>query len=647
MATVRKEVKAVTTTAVPHPLDPLAGEEIKEAVRILKSQRGLGGRVRFESVGLLEPPKDVVLSSNGANPVRREAKIVLLDNDAEATHEAVVSLTDQEVTSWRQVPGVQPRIMRDELSECEAAVKRDPRVLKALEKRGITDLDLLTVGGMSPGNFGTEEENEKRLAFASCLVKSSPTDNSYAHPVAGLRVIVDLNKMEVLRVEDHGIVPLPPNPGNYAAEFIEEFRTDLKPLDIVQPEGPSFQVNGREVSWQKWNLRVGFTHREGLVLHDINYYDQGRRRPIIYRAALSEMVVPYGDPGPANFRRNPFDAGEYGIGMLTNSLSLGCDCLGEIYYFDATLNDSRGGVTNIPNAICMHEEDFGILWKHVDWNTGHTEVRRSRRLVISSIATVGHYDYGFFWYFYQDGSIEYQVKLTGVLGTEAVPAGEVPKYGTLIAPQLNAHIHQHFFNMRMDMSVDGPNNSVYEVNTETEPWGPDNPYGNAHFATKTLLRSESDAQRVIDPLTGRYWLVTNPSVKNYLAQEVGYKLVPGENVLPFAQPNSSIIKRAGFMTKHLWVTPYDPQEMTAAGDYPVQHPGGAGLPAYTSGNRSVEDRDVVVWYTFGHHHIPRLEDWPVMPVVYIGFHLKPVGFFDQNPILDVAPPVHGNGHCHA
>ena len=107
------------------------------------------------------------------------------------------------------------------------------------------------------------------------------------------------------------------------------------------------------------------------------------------------------------------------------------------------------------------------------------------------------------------------------------------------------------------------------------------------------------------------------------------------------------MKRAAFMTKHLWVTPYDPQEMTTTGDYPTQHPGGAGLPAYTSADRDVVDRDIVVWYTFGHHHIPRLEDWPIMPAAHIGFSLKPVGFFDQNPALDVPPPIHGNSHCHS
>ena len=647
MATVRKEKQSVSLATAQHPLDPLAPEEIEEAVRILRSQRQLSAGTRFESVALKEPPKDSVLRFDGGNSVPREAMIVLLDNDTEATYEVNVSLTDKAVTSWRHIPGVQPKIMLDEFYECEAAVKKDPKFLEAIKKRGINDVDLVMIDPWSAGNFGIEEEKGKRLSYARCWVRSSPTDNGYARPIEGVIPVVDLNKMEVIRVEDHGLVPLPPNSGNYAAEFIKEFRADLKPLDIVQPQGPSFQINGREITWQKWSLRVGFTHREGLVLHNIGYYDQGRTRPIIYRAALAEMVVPYGDPGGAHFRKNAFDVGEYGIGNLANSLTLGCDCLGEILYLDACVSDSRGGVMKIPNAICIHEEDFGILWKHVDWRTGQTEVRRSRRLVISFIATVGNYEYGFFWYFYQDGTIEFQVKLTGILNNAAALPGEVPKYGTLIAPQVIGHIHQHFFNVRLDMSVDGQKNSVYEVNTEAAPLGPDNPQGNAYFAKKTLLRTESEAQRTVDPTTGRYWLIANSSMKNYLGQEVAYKLMPGENILPFAQPDASVMKRAAFMTKHLWVTPYDSNEMTPTGDYPNQHPGGAGLPAYTKNNRSVENQDLVVWYTFGHHHIPRPEDWPVMPVMYTGFSLKPVGFFDRNPALDVPPSDHQNGHCHS
>ena len=641
------QLNAATLTPARHPLDPLTPEEIAEAAAILKTQRDLGARVRFETIVLQEPAKETVLNFRTGDPIQREAFIVILDNDAGATYEAVISLDQGKVTSWKHIPGVQPRIMLDEFRDCEAAVKANPEFQAAIKKRGITNSDLVMVDPWTAGNFGIEEEEGRRLVLARSFLRSSPTDNGYARPIEGVTAVVDLNSMEVVRVDDYGVVPLPPSPGNYASEFVGEFRKDLKPLEIVQPEGTSIQVDGYGVIWQKWHLRIGFTPREGLVIHNIGYNDQGRVRPIVYRASLSDMVVPYGDPSKDHYRKNAFDAGEYGIGTLANSLTLGCDCLGEIHYFDAVMNDSHGGVVTIPNAVCLHEEDYGILWKHSDWRTGQTEVRRSRRLVVSSISTVGNYEYGFFWYFYQDGTIQLEVKLTGIVNTAAVPAGETPKYGTLVAPQLNAHIHQHFFNFRLDMSVDGEDNSVYEVNTVSEPIGPDNPHGNAFFAQSTLFKTELEAQRVIDPMSGRYWMVTNPSAANALGQPVGYKLMPGDNILPFAHPSASIIKRAGFMTKHLWVTPYDPDEITATGPYPNQHPGGAGLPEYTSANRNIENTDLVLWYTLGYHHVPRPEDWPVSPVAYCGFMLKPVGFFDTNPVLDVPPSAHHNGACHA
>ncbi len=406
-------------------------------------------------------------------------------------------------------------------------------------------------------------------------------------------------------------------------------------------------MDGHDVRWQKWHFRIGFTPREGVILHTISYQDQGRERPIIYRASLADMVVPYGDPRPAYYRRNAFDIGEYGVGMLANSLELGCDCLGEIRYFDAVGNDSRGQPVTLHNAICMHEEDYGLLWKHVDWRNGYTEVRRSRRLVVSFIATVGNYEYGFYWYFYQDGNLQLEVKLTGVISNGATPDGETPRWGELVAPGVYAPIHQHFFNVRLDMTVDGPDNAVYEVNTVADPAGPDNPHGNAFHAERTLLASESEAQRTIDPLSARFWTVVNRGSINRLGGPVGYKLQPGDNVLPFASSDASVIKRAAFTTKHLWVTPYEQRERYAAGDYPNQHPGGAGLPAYTAADRSIVDTDIVLWYTFGAHHIVRPEDWPVMPVSTIGFMLKPVGFFDRNPGLDVPRSVAAHdGACH-
>src|SRR5437588_5775497 len=513
---------SISPPSILHPLEPLTAEEIAAAVHIVRTERSLHERVRFASVALHEPPKEVVLNFKQGDPVTRAAFIILLDNTDGATYEVVVSITEGKVASWRPIPGVQPSIMLDEFFECEQAVKASPEFQAALRKRGITNFDLLMVDPWSAGSYGGEEEKTQRLSRALSWVRSDPNDNGYAHPIDGLIAVVDLNKMEVVRVEDYGVVPLPPTNGNYTPEAVGQLRTDLKALEITQPEGPSFTVNGHEVHWQKWHFRLGFTPREGVVFYTVGYEDQGRIRPILYRVSLAEMVVPYGDPRPAHYRQNAFDVGEYGVGTLANALELGCDCLGHIHYFDAFMTDSRGNPVQLPNVICMHEEDYGILWKHIDWRTNQTEVRRSRRLVVSFIATVGNYEYGYFWYFYQDGTIQFEVKMTGIMNTGAVPPGVKPKYGQLVAPQLNAPIHQHFFNVRLDMMVDGLNNSVYEVHTEAEPPGPENPYGNAFFARSTLLGTESEAQQVIDPLAARVWKVINPSMHNSLGEPVAY-----------------------------------------------------------------------------------------------------------------------------
>ncbi|RGR84986.1 primary-amine oxidase [Heyndrickxia coagulans] len=635
-----------TQMMVNHPLEPLTPEEIQLATDIVRKSNNLVGNYRFASVMLHEPPKQAVLNYKPGDPVEREVFLVLLDNEDGKTYEAVVSLNGQTLKSWTYVPDVQPAIMLDEFLVCEHVVKDHPDVQAALLKRGITDFDLVMADPWSAGNFGFEEENGMRLARALCWYKKSADDNGYARPISGLYAFVDLNKMEVVKVIDKGATPLPPLDGNYAVDANQPLRADLKPLEINQAEGPSFDINGHEISWQKWKIRFGFNAREGLVLHTVTYRDKGKDRPIVYRASLSEMVVPYGDPNEPVSRNNAFDAGEYGIGMLANSLVLGCDCLGEIRYFDGVLSDSKGNPVIIPNAICLHEEDYGILWKHTDWRTEKVDVRRSRRLVLSSISTVGNYDYGFFWYFYQDGTIEFEVKLTGILHTQALPPNVKSKYGNLLAPQLYGPNHQHFFNVRMDMMLDGVKNSVIEVNTESETEGPHNPYGNAFIAKGTLLKNELEARRDVKTESARYWKIVNPNSKNIVGEPVGYKLFPGENTAAFAHEGSSLMKRAGFIKHHLWVTPYDPEEKYAAGNYPNQHPGGEGLPKWVQKDRSVEDTDIVVWYTMGHHHVTRPEDWPVMPTAYIGFSLKPSGFFDRNPALDVPPsaPKHGS-HC--
>ncbi len=646
-------VDTVQISTVDHPLAPLTGPEVEAAIAILRRVKQLDA-AKVVSVSLHEPPKEQVLAFQPGEAIDREAEVILRDVAAHVTYEAVVSVSAGEVRSWTSPAEIQNSITMSEILECENTTKAHPEWQEAMRKRGYSTFELAQVDPWPIGHTRPEHAPQLgRKILALTWVRRRPEDNGYARPIEGLIVHFDLDRMQVTQVEDHGVVPIPPRNGNYTPEGIQDpanfpyfprgVRSDVKPLEIVQPDGPSFSVDGHHVRWQKWSFRIGFTYREGLVLYQIGYEDEGRLRPLIYRASLCEMFIPYGDANPTHHRKSVFDMGEFGLGMWTNSLTRGCDCLGEIQYFDAVVNDDAGRAVTIPNAICMHEEDAGILWKHSDFRSGAVEVRRARRLVVSSIVTVGNYEYAFYWHFYQDGSIEYEVKLSGVVSDGAVPEGQKPRYGELVAPGVYGPNHQHFFSVRLDMMLDGPRNSVYEANSISAPWSEENPLGNAWTVERTLLARESEAQRTVNAQSARYWIIANPNVQNALGQPVAYRLMPGHNVLPFCQPDSPAIQRAGFATKHLWVTAYDPQQRYAAGDYPYQHPGGAGLPSYAQADRSVEDTDVVVWYTMGAHHVVRPEDWPVMPATRINFHLKPDGFFDGNPALDLPPSP---AHCH-
>jgi primary-amine oxidase len=624
--------------ALRHPLEPLTADEMRLAVSLLKDSGKVTTTTRFVSVNLREPAKEFVHRFTSQEPIRREAYAVLFDNSTNSCYEATLSLTDRKLLSLQHVADVQPTMTMDEQIECEQAVLASPEFQAALNKHyGIEDTRLVMVDIWSAGYYGSPEERTRRLARPLCFLRADPTDNGYARPIEGLRPVVDLNAMKVIRVEEYGHWPLPPQAGNYAADRVAHFRSDIKALEISQPEGPSFEVDGYQVRWQNWSFVIGFGAREGLTLHHLCYLDNGKKRSVLYRASLSEMVVPYGDPAPQQARKNAFDAGEYGLGMCANSLELGCDCLGLIRYFDGHLCTSRGEPLTIKNAICMHEEDYGILWKHTDRRLNTPEVRRSRRLVISSIATVENYEYGFFWYLYQDGNIQFEVKLTGVLSLGALRPGEKSPYGALVAPQLYAPNHQHFFNVRLDFDIDGVANSAYQVDVVPDEPGPSNPFANAFTARATLLETEKQARAHLKLETARTWRIINPSVQNAVGEPVGYRLVPGDNSFPFASKDAWWRKRAGFVNYHVWVTPYRESERHAAGDYPNQSQGGDGLPRWTEQDRPLTHTDVVVWYTFGHTHLPRPEDYPVMPTAYIGLLLKPSGFFTTNPANDVPP----------
>jgi primary-amine oxidase len=626
-----------------HPLDPLDLDEVRIATETVKRECKLGPHHRFPLTRLEEPTKAEVKALDGGAALKRLAFVLVLDRKSGEAFEAIVDVRAKEIVKLKPLavgepPYGQPPVMIEEFERCERIVKSDSAWRKAVMRRGILEgeIDLVQVDPFSSGFFGHEFEKGRRIVRAVSYWREEIKDNGYAHPIEGLVAVVDLIGEKVVDLaDDHEIVPIPKKKRNYYHDALPSPRTDLKPLNILQPDGASFNVNGWEVDWQKWSFRVGFTPREGLVLNQLSYNDHGRKRPIIHRASITDMVVPYSDPTTNHYWKSAFDAGEYGLGRLANSLELGCDCLGHIYYFDVAAADDNGIPFLMKNAVCMHEEDYGILWKHYEFRNGVFEVRRSRRLVISFFVTVGNYDYGFFWYLYQDGTIQLEAKLTGVIQTAALAPGKAYPWGGMVDDNLAGPTHQHFFNVRLHMDVDGGGNTVTEHEFRPRPWGDDNPFGNVFDTTSRTLKREQDAARIADGATGRYWKVINPSVANSVGQPTGYKLIVQGGPVMLAQDGSSVQQRGGFASKHVWVTPFCQEEKYASGDYPNVSAGGDGLPRYIAQNRLIEDADIVLWHTFGHTHVCKPEDFPVMPVEYSGFVLKPNGFFAANAANDV------------
>ncbi|HEX7243367.1 MAG TPA: hypothetical protein VF263_23995, partial [Longimicrobiaceae bacterium] len=415
-----------------------------------------------------------------------------------------------------------------------------------------------------------------------------------------------------------------------------------KPLTIAQPAGASFQVDGQEIRWQKWRLRYTMHPREGLVLHTVGYEDEGRVRPILYRGSLSEMVVPYGDPDPTWRWRSAFDVGEYNLGRLASSIEPGTDAPENALLLDATMAGDDGAPYVLQRAVGVYERDGGMLWKHFESYSGRNESRRARQLVVFFIATIGNYDYAVNWIFHQDGVLEVDAALTGIMLPKGVPETRVagghggsPASGHLVAANVVAPHHQHFFGFRLDFDVDGPSNSVHEHNSRALEIGPGNPAGTGFVMEETLLGSERAAQRQMSMQTARTWAVLSASARNALGQPTSYVLVPGANSVPYSAPSSSVRRRAGFIDNHFWATRYHPDQVSAAGAYPNQSRGGDGLPRWTADDEPLAGQDLVVWYTLGATHVPRPEEWPVMPVTHVGFRMIPAGFFVRNPALDV------------
>jgi primary-amine oxidase len=612
--------------AAMHPLTPLSADEIRATARIFRASPRFPQGAQFSVLTLDEPPKAQVLA-NASLP--RRAFAVIYDRSGDHTFEAIANLTSGVIDSWKEIPGAEPAIDGEDSDLADRIVRADPRWAQAMRARGIRDVNRVVTMSWTAGYFGLPGTEHGRVVRVVPYYAGAG-QNLYAHPVEGVVAHVNLTTRKVLDFLD--IDRDAPVSRENADLNPRALRATPAPLVIAQPTGPGFQIEDGEVHWQKWRFRYALHPREGVVLYTVGYEDGGKVRPVMYRGSLSEMVVPYGDPTAGWFFRNSFDVGELGLGATASPLRVGVDCPANCTVMDAVVAEDDGEPRVIPGAVAIFERDGGIEWKHGD-NT-----RRSRELVVAYWSQPGNYEYGFEWVFHQDGELEVRVNLTGIMAVKGVANRAHDPYSHLVAPNVAAPHHEHFFAFRLDMDVDGPSNRVLELNTQAMPAGPKNPYGGGFTMEETPLRTEHDAERQLNLASSRRWLVESTTATNALGHPTGYLLLPGENSLPFAEPDSWIRRRAGFLDAHLWVTPYSDTERYAAGDYPNQSKGGDGLPKWTSANRPIDGRDVVLWYVMGITHNPRPEDWPVMPVYEAGFKLLPVGFFAGNPAMDL-PPV--------
>ena len=605
------------TQTVDYPLDPLSSEEFARVTAILGHEHQVGDGWRIASIEMIEPGKAELAAFDDGGPMPpRRAAVTCLQRANNAMYKGVVSLTDDRVESFEHIPGVQANFTVDEFLECDEMLRTHPDVRAALAKRGVTDFDLVFMDTWTYGEaVAPAEYRDRRIGWSDTWLKAAPGANPYAHPVSGLHCVVDVNSMELLRIEDNGGVEPPNVMGEYVPKHIPDHirsasrREPLKALAIEQPDGPSFTLEGNLLRWQNWSLRVGFNYREGMTLHTVRYRDGDRDRSVAHRMSFAEMVVPYRDSSEDHYRRTAFDIGEWGLGFMTTSLELGCDCLGEIRYLDAVLHNSKGEPYTITNAVCIHEEDNAVLWKHVDHDAG-AEVRRMRRLTVSSHVTVANYEYLVYWRFYQDGNIECETRATGIMVTTPVAPDQPHPNGTLIDERTYAPFHQHFLVARLDLDIDGSDNTVYMTESYAEPMGPDNPYGLSLVTRNVALQTESEGKKDMNFGTQRTWKVVNTNVVNGLGSHPSYKLVPGGAFPAMFDPESPIFQRATVIGHTLWVTPNHPDERWPAGEFVNQSVRDTGLAEWTKADRPIENTDVVLWYVFGIHHITRPEDWP-------------------------------------
>jgi primary-amine oxidase len=623
-----------------YPLDPLTANEIGKVVQILRDNHATTGSDIFNIINLKEPPKKEVLAYKPGEHFRREAFASFYDYAKNGVTEAVVDLNTEKIISLIHVPNVIGMGLEADSAIAENIVRKDPRWVAALQKRGIS-IDSVTHRSIFPGDLGIAPiGHREQLVIARR--KGNKVD------IEGLLAYADFTTGKVLKIVDEptrfsGKVDL-----NYFDEdSVKNDQPGPKPIMITQPKGSSIEIRGQEIVWQNWRLRYGIDNREGLIIYNVRYVDQGKERPVMYKGSMPEMVVPYGAPDLLQASYNFFDAGEYRLGQgIARPMSPGEDAPENAFYMPATLHRESGAPYQLDRAVAIFEEYGGTLWRH------GTVSKRATNLAIKYYTTIENYDYGFTWRFKQDGTIDVDIELTGIVEVQGVHrtnqmdrsdsndlSYKGMSYGTLVHPHVEAINHQHFFVFRLDMDIDGDqHNSVMEMNAKLVPGKVLNPYSNGFVMEHTHFMTEKEARRSVNYENARCWHIVNNDQHNALGQHVGYMLMPGSQAKPMMPEGTVVRKKAGFLDHQVWVTQYQEGEEYPAGKYPASNKVYDGLREWTAKDRPIGDNDVVIWYVAGITHIVRPEEWPVMPCHHMGFSLMPFGFFSENPTMGLSNP---------
>jgi primary-amine oxidase len=622
--------------AVAHPLDPLSRQEIAVAAATLRQAGDADRTTRFALIDLDEPKKAAVLAWRPGRPLARRAAVVA--RLGQTVYEGIVDLSHRRVVRWDAVRGVESRILAQEWVAAQQITRRDAGWQAAMRRRGYNPATAaLFCAPLSAGFSANPKEAGRRLLRVTCF-DTTGTRNVWGRPIEGLVAVVDLDAKRVVRLLEGGPVPV----GRTADRFPGSARPAAAPARPAAETPAHFTIAGNVVRWEHWSFHYRMDPRSGLVLSLVRYADRGRERLVLYRGSLSEMSVPYMDPDPAWSFRTYLDVGEWGFGRLSSRLVPGIDCPTDARFLNATLANARGEAIEHRSVICLFERRTGApLWRHAEIVNGDYQGRPAVDFVIRTIPALGNYDYVLDWVLTEDGAIRLDVGATGIDQVKGVrtrnmlapTAQEDTRYGVLIAPNRVGVNHDHFVSVRLDVDIDGQNNTLVRqrlVRRRVAGTG----------GRRSLWRATDQAVAKEGPLDtaeagdAERWLIENPNMRNALGQHPAYELRAEGTATSLLAASDVAQRRAAFSAHSLWVTAYDPRQLYAAGRYPNQSRGGRGLPAYVEAQRRVRNADIVLWCTLGFHHVPRPEDWPVMATERRSLALVPDGFFDHNPAVD-------------